>query len=247
MKGWVKVVLGVMAALLLLGIVAAVQLVRSGRWAEIRGFSGGMVGITRSAKTLERLDVDHPFKAPADGLIHEDRLLAYLAVCEAVKPAEGPYMDWMREHMGKKGDFKDAAEAIGFMARLMDTSAAELRKQKMSAREFAWLLDASKKARREAAEKAGAPMALELLQSLRKAAAAPGLDAALRTELTQKITRYEAWLGQGAGGLSPNAKLCLAHADRLKAADLGDLGEMIQGGMAQGGGRRGPRVRTSEQ
>jgi hypothetical protein len=238
MKGWVKVVLGILAALLLLGVIAAVQLVRSGRWAEIRGFSGGMVGITRSAKSLERLDAEHPFKAPADGLIPEDRLLAFLAVCEAVKPAEGPYMAWMREHMGKKGDFKDAAEAIGFMARLMDTAASELRKQGMSGREFAWLLDATRTARKEAAEKAGAPMALELLQSLRKAAAAPGLDAALRAELTGKIARYEAWLAQDGTGLSPNAKLCLAHADRLKAADLGDLGEMIQGGMVQGGGRR---------
>jgi hypothetical protein len=238
MKGWVKVLLGIGAALALLVVAAGVQLVRSGRWAEIRGFSGGMLEITRSAKTLEQLEADHPFRAPADGVIPAERLLAYLAVCEAVKPAEGPAQEWMQSHMGRKGDFKDAAEAVSFMARLMDTAATELRKQGMSGPEFAWILDATKRAQREAAEKAGSPMALELLESLRKAAAAPGLDAALAAELNQKIARYEAWLGQGGPGLSPNARLCLAHAERLNAADLGDLGEMIQGGLVRGGERR---------
>lgn len=240
MKGWVKVVLGIAATFLLLGAVGAVQLVRSGKWAEIKGFSSGMADITRSSKAMEKLDKEIPFAEPADGRLEEARLLAYLEVCEALAPAKDPAAAWLREHAGKQGDFKDATEAVGHMARLFETAAAELEKRRMTPREFAWITRAVKEARQEAAEKAGAPRALELLQDLRRAAADPGLSAPLKRDLQRRIEGYEAWLGKEQGPLSDNAKLCLAHGDRLKAAELGELGDIIRDGMAKGRGRRKP-------
>ncbi|MFN8009912.1 MAG: hypothetical protein U0P81_00770 [Holophagaceae bacterium] len=234
MKGWVKVLLGITATFLLLGTVGAVQLVRSGKWSEIKGFSSGMADITRSSKAMERLDQEHPFTEPADGKLAEPRLLAYLEVCEALAPAKDPAAAWMREHAGKKGDFKDAAEAIGHMARLFDRASTEFEKRGMTAREFAWITHTVKEARREAAEKAGSPKALELLQDLRRAAADPGMNPGLRAELKDRVQGYEAWLEAGRAPLSDNAKVCLAHEARLKAADLGELGEILREGMAKG-------------
>lgn len=234
MKGWVKVLLGIAATFLLLGIVGAVQLVRSGKWAEIKGFSSGMADISRSSKAMERLDREHPFVEPADGKLAEPRLLAYLEVCEALAPAKAPAAAWMRAHAGKKGDLKDAAEAIGHMARLFETASGELEKRGMTTREFAWITRAVKEGRQEAAEKAGSPKAVELLQDLRRAAADPGLSPALRRELRGRIEAYEAWLASGKGPLSDNAKLCLAYEARIQAADLGELGEILREGMAKG-------------
>jgi hypothetical protein len=242
MKGWVKVLLGITATFLLLGAVGAVQLVRSGKWAEIKGFSSGMADITRSSKAMERLDQEHPFVEPADGKLAEARLLAYLEVCEALAPAKDPAAAWMREHAGKKGDFKDAAEAIGHMARLFDTDSTEMEKRQMTTREFAWITQAVKEARQEAAEKAGSPKALELLQDLRRVAADPGLSPVLKQDLVRRIEGYEAWLAAGQGPLSDNAKLCKAHAERLKAADLGELGDILRDGMSKGRLRRSVTV-----
>jgi hypothetical protein len=230
MKSWMKIVLGIAATLACLLVLGAALLVRSGKWQEIRGFSGGMVKISRSAQAMERLDQEQPFKAPADGLLPEPRLIAYLDVCDALKPSEGPYLAWMREHMGKKGDFKDAAEAVTFMAGLLDTAAVELKARGMTAREFAWIHESVRRARKEAIDKAGSPLALEMLQDLRQAARDPGLDPARARDLDEKIRRYEARIQEGREPLSPNAKLCLAHAERLRAADLGELGDMIQSG-----------------
>ena len=238
MKGWMKIVLGIAATLAGLLALGFALLVRSGKWEQIQGFSGGMVKISRSTKALERLDQERPFQPPADGLLAEPRLLAYLEVCEALKPSEGPYVAWMREHMGKKGDFKDAAEAVNFMAGILDTAAVELKARAMSAREFAWIHEAVRQAQKEALGKTGSPLAEDLLLELRKAVQAKGLDEATRQGLERKLGRFEARLREDQQPLSPNGKLCRAHAERLRAADLGELGEVIQGGMAKGGRAR---------
>ena len=234
MKAWVKVLMGIGAALVLLVVIAAGMLVQSGHWKEIRGFSGGMVDITRSAKAMERLDKEQSYQEPADGRIPEARLVAYIEMGEALKPVEAPYSAWMEAHGGKKGDFKDAAEAITLMSHLMDTAAQQLAEHRMTAREFRWLHMAVRKARKEAGEKAGSPMALELLETLKRVSKAPGLEAPLRRELEQKISHYELWLEKGKGPLSFNAKLCLAHAEHLGAAELGEGGDIILRGMKKG-------------
>ncbi len=232
MKGWMKIVLGIAATLACLLVLGIALLVRSGKWEQIQGFSGGMVKISKSAKAMERLDRERPFRPPADGLLAEPRLLAYVEICEALKPSEGPYVAWMREHMGKKGDFKDAAEAVGFMARMLEIAAVELKARDMSAREFAWIHEAVRRAQKEALGKAGSPLAQELLQELRKAAQAKGLDEATRQELERKVDGFDVRLREDQQPLSPNGKLCRVHAERLRAADLGELGELIQGGVA---------------
>lgn len=234
MKTWLKVLLGIGAGLLLLVVIGAVLLIQSSHWKEIRGFSGGMMDLTRSAKAMERLDKQQSYQEPADGRIPEARLVAYMEMCEALKPVESPYSAWMEAHGGKKGEFKDAAEAITLMSRLMDTTAQQLAEHRMSAREFTWLHTAVRKARKEASEKAGSPMALELLETLKRMSKAPGLEPPMRRELEQKISHYEQWLEKGKGPLSFNAKLCLAHAERLGAAELGDGGDIILGGMKKG-------------
>ncbi len=244
MKTWAKVVAGFAAVLVLLCVLGGAALVGSGAWDNATRFGGGILQMKRSAEGLQALDKEFPFTPPAGGAVPEERLLAYATICEAVVPAAAPYDAWMRDHQGQKGDFRDAREELELMAALLDASCRALREQKMSAREFGWIRRAVEAAREEAAEKAGSPVAREMLETLRREAASPALPEAERKALQEKVARYEAALAQAGEPLSSNAALYLKHAERLKGCELGEFGGM----MLQGGGepRRQRRAGVGE-
>lgn len=240
MKTWTKGVLGCLALPVILVVGGIVALVATGKWKQVVGFGSGVLQLKHNAEILQSLDKEYPFTPPADGVIPEDRLGPYVAVCEAVKPVAAPYEAWFQAHQGQQGDFKDAQEAIGMTAVLMQSSMAALRSQKMSAREFGWIARAVDKARQEAAEKAGSPVAREMLSALRDAAKAPGLSETERKTLDEKIARYTESLKKSGLPLSSNGALYLKHAERLKAADLGEFGGILlqESGIKSRRGRR---------
>lgn len=234
MKTWVKVLLGLAAGIAVLLALALTLLVRSGRWEQVRSMAGGISQLKRGADDLERMQREHPFTPPADGLIPEPRLLAYLEVCETLQPFVKPYEAWMESHLGKQGDFKDAAEAIGFMGKVTTQAAEACRARGMSPQELAWLHRATRKAVEEAQAKGIAPELLELLEDLRRVAAEPGLRPSLRSELQRNLERHQAKALVRREPLSANATLCQLHADRIRRADLGDFAAVILEGAGKG-------------
>lgn len=234
MKTWVKVLLGLAGGVVLLVGLGMVLLVRSSRWEQVKGLAGGISQLKKGTEDLERMQRERPFQPPADGLIPEPRLMAYLVVCETLQPFVQPYQAWMESHAGQRGDFKDAAEAIGFMGTVVDRASAACRSQAMTPQELAWMHRAVRKAVEEAQGRSTATGLAELLQDLRRAVADPGLSGPLKAELQQKLAGHEARAATGATPLSANARLCLRHAERIQRADLGDFAALILEGTAKG-------------
>lgn len=237
MKTWVKVLVGLAAGIAALLALALTLLVRSGRWEQVRSMAGGISQLKRGAEDLERMQRELPFKAPDDGLIQEPRLVAYLEVCEALQPFVKPYEAWMESHLGKKGDFKDAVEAIGFMGKVTTQAAEVCRSKGMSPQELAWMHRSVRKAVEEAQKKVVAPEWTDLLKVLRKAAEDPGISLPLRKELQGKLERFEKKVEAAGEPLSANARLCVLHAERIRRADLGDFSSIILEGSGKRRGR----------
>lgn len=235
MRTWAKVLLGLGAAAILLVGLAAALLVRSGRWDQARQFAGGMTELTRSARAMEQMQKAQPFTPPAGGVIPEPRLLAYLEVCEALQPYVKPYETWMEAHAGKRGDFKDAADAVGFLGKVTSHAARLLRERAMTPQELAWLHRAVRKAQDEAIGRSAAPDLLDLMAGLRRAVADPGLSPALREELRGKLERQEAKHRAGQAPLSPNAVLCQAYEERIRKSDLKEFSALLLEGMGKDG------------
>lgn len=234
MKGWAKVLLGISAGFFLVIVLGLTLLFRSGRWEQVQRMAGGIFEMKRGAEDLERLQRERTFIPPADGLIPEQRLLTYLEVCETLQPFVKPYEAWMEAHAGKQGDFKDAVDALGFMGKVSSQSAEVLRAKGMTPHELAWIHRSTRKAVEEAQEKGASPELLELLGDLRKAVADPGISKALKTELQRKLGRFEGRIKAAGEPMSPNARLCLTHSDRIRRADLGDFAALILEGVAKG-------------
>jgi hypothetical protein len=238
MKTWVKVLLGIAAGVAALLALIVALMVRTGRWEQAKRFSGGMFRVTAGARALERYEKEHPFRIPPDGRISPERLEAYLEVCAALKPCEGPYKKWMAEHLGRKGDFKDAAEVLSFMGEAVGLLQRELGQRQMSTREFAWTHAAVREARRELAERSGSPKAAEALALLRRTAQDPQVPTGLRARLSAELERIEG----KAQGPSPNATLLEGRLERFTAVDPGDLADIFLGAVSQGSRTARPPV-----
>lgn len=234
MRTWVKVLLGIGAGFFLLIVLGATLLIRSGAWQHVERMGGGISQLKRGAEDLEQLQREQPFTPPADGLILEQRLLTYLEICEVLLPFVKPYEAWMEAHAGKQGDFKDAAEALGFLGKVTARSAEVLREKAMTPQELAWLHRSVRKAMEEAQGKGASPELLEMMADLRKAAQDPGIDRTLKAELQRKLERYGSRIIEAREPLSPNARLCLAHAERIRRAELGDFAALILEGAGKG-------------
>jgi hypothetical protein len=234
MRGWLKVLLGIGAGFLILFTLGITLLLRSGRWEQVQRMAGGIFELKRGAEDLERFQKERTFTPPADGLIPESRLLTYLEICESLQPFVKPYEAWIEAHAGKQRDFKDAVEALGFMGKVTRHSAEVLRAKGMTPHELAWLHRSVRKAVEEAQAKGSSPELVDMLGDLRKAAGDPGISKALKTELLRKLERQESRIKAAGEPMSPNARLCLAHSDRIRRADLGDFATLILEGAAKG-------------
>ncbi len=91
-----------------------------------------------------------PFTPPAGG-VAEDRLVAYLAVCERIKPFGDRVDAWETAHRvpGRRTAFK--AGAAGLVGAYLREFSLALQQQQMGPAEFAWIEDRMRQARTAAA------------------------------------------------------------------------------------------------
>ena len=242
MKGWLKVLVGILAAAVLCCLAGGALLVSGGRWDQIKSITGDTLKLKRSAEGLEAIQKELPYTPPADGVATPERLEAWLAVREALKPKADPFNAWAEAHQGQQGDFKDAGEAIRLISGLMGGTVEALRAQKMSPAEYRFLEKAMDAARSECESKGGGgPLASESLATLEALAKDPELPEAKRAQVAAEAQRLKEKIEAATEPLSVNATLYQRYGERIRATELGEFGRS----MMQGGGRhhdRGAKV-----
>ncbi len=239
MKTGAKIAVGILVTLLMLCVIGGILLYSSGALQKITKFAGGVSKIAKTAKSAEALDKAYAFTPPESGVVPEDRLEAYIAVCNQVKPVSEPYEKWFREHQNQSGDFKDAQDGLKMTSAIMNAYVIALTAQKMSPVEFRWIDAAMRKAARDASSAGSTSLERQMLATLEAQAAKPGLSEHDRRELKAKIDAFKAKLGEAAkpeSPLSPNVDLYERYASQLKACELGDFARSMVLGL--GGHRR---------
>ncbi len=240
MKTGSKVVMGVLAALLMLCAASGVALFVSGAGQKIRGFATGVVQVAGEAKGLDALNRKHPFSPPANGEVSEARLEAYIRACQELKPESDQYEAWFRahEHQGRgQGNFTEAGEAVGLVGGVMKAMAMALESQSMGPQEFHWIRRTMRKAQRDTAGRQGSALEHEMLEALQQVASAPGLDGGARKRLESEIQSFRKQISEGIRPLTANDELYLRYAGQLAACELGEETLSLVGGFE--GGPRG--------
>jgi hypothetical protein len=81
-----------------------------------------------------------PFTPPSAGIVPEERLQAYLDVCDRIKPAGDKIDEWEAAHAraGSKLVFKGGA--AGLVENFIDQFNLALQQQRMGPEEFAWIV-----------------------------------------------------------------------------------------------------------
>jgi len=144
-----KLLVGCLGIAALLMVLLAVG-VGIGGFALKRGVESAFGGLDEhrdATETLRRLETEHPFEVPADGVVTEDRLVRYLAVNDAaweelakwagemVQPGEGSGED------GPLGlrRLVSGAKALAGSTRARIVLAEALAREGMSLGEFTWI------------------------------------------------------------------------------------------------------------
>lgn len=247
MKTWAKVAIGLGAVLVLLCVLSGAALVSSGKLNQISGFAGNIMGMKNAGEGLEKLARDFPFTPPADGNVPEARLEEAIAISREIKAVSAPYDAWMETHQNQHGDFKDATEILGLLQKVLSVSVESMRQHKMSSAEFSWIMRQMEKAGEEAAEKTGAGLKGQMLDTLRSTEKSPGLSEASRKELEAKIADFEKQMNASGGELSSNGKLYLKYEEALKECALGEQTSLLLNNSGARGRRRAARAEVKVQ
>lgn len=243
MKGWSKVLVGILVVALLCCIAGAAMLFSGGRWEAIKGFTGDTMALKKNAEGLETLQKELPFTAPADGVVLAERLDAWLAIREALKPKADEFNAWEEAHRGKQGDFKDAREVIGLISAVMGESVAAMRAQKLSPAEYRFIERAMDEAREEVEAKGGGgALASESLATLESLARDTSLPEAKRAEIAAEANRLRAKVDAAGQPLSANGQIYRQYAARIRASELGEFGRS----MMESSGREHNRGRGTK-
>jgi hypothetical protein len=246
MKTGAKIAVGILVILLMLCVIGGILLYSSGYLQKFTHFAGGISKIAKTAKSAEALDKAFPFTPPESGAVPEDRLKAYMAVCNKVKPVSEPYEEWFREHQGQSGDFKDAQDGLRMTSSIMSTFVDALTAEKMSPVEFRWIDKAMRQASRDASRAGNTVLERQMLATLEAQAERPGLSGPDRRALRDQIEKYKARLGTGEktkGAVLANMELYQKYTDDLRACELGDFARSMVLGLGGGhGGRNHGRV-----
>ena len=227
MKTWAKVALGILATPVVLLIGGVSFLVVTGRLQAVTGLAGGALHIKRGVHRLQALDHQFPFTPPPDGRMSEARLLAYLKVCEAVRPVAAPFQAWVNAQRGRHGGLNEARTATTQLGDILDKSTRALVDQRMSPEEFQWFTSVLRRARQEVAEKAGSPVAREMLDTLHRLAQRTDLPALERQKLNQKIEAWDLDLRRAGQPLNGNDELYLKYQERIRTLDVDQFMENL--------------------
>jgi hypothetical protein len=221
-----KIAIGCLVALLVVCVIAAVVVFVAGRagWNMFGGFA-------KDAAAIQKLDQTYAFSEPADGVVTEARLQAYIAACAKVKPAIEKLQEFTKSKQGgSPGSWTDAKDAVKFTAAIITAMRQGLDEQKMSPKEFHFVGNAMKTASFGASETPGGQpldasqrQAKEMmLKNMEGLLANPGLPQEQRDEIQGQIEQIRQELEQ-APSTDPNVVLYLKYKDQLKQVDLQGL------------------------
>jgi hypothetical protein len=156
-----------------LGAIVAAIAIGVGGLALFRGVqsvAGGVEEHQQASEQLAELQREHPFEAPADGVVSPDQLRRFVDVTDQAWADMEPWADDLRDLERRSqdessrpglGDVMAGARAVGGMARARLALADALADHDMSLGEFAWtglsLARASEARERPADARAGIP------------------------------------------------------------------------------------------
>lgn len=238
MKTGARWAVGVLAGVLLVCILSGTWFFGSRSGQSVRQFGVGLAGLIANARSLEKIEKASTFVPPASGEVTGERLVAYIAVCEAVKPVADRYGAWMRAHGGqrhKQGDFREAGEVVTLIGEFMKAFAGALEGQSMDTREWAWIGQAMRRAGLGAAHKGVSELDRALLEALEEAASKPGLSTGDREALQLKVEGFRKEFDARALPPTPNEALYLKHAKELEACALGEDARDLTAGFGASG------------
>ncbi len=160
--------------LIFVGVIGLGVAVTVGGVALKRGFDSAMGSVEdhrEATETLQRLEREHPFQPPEDGVVREAQVQEYLAVARDAWQEMEPWAEDLRDlkndaranrgAMDRLKEVATGAKAVGGFARSRLALASALEDHDLSLGEFAWtgltLSKASEALERGNAEASGIP------------------------------------------------------------------------------------------
>ncbi len=254
MKTWAKVAIGCLIVLVILCLVLAVVFFAGGTWLKnkIGGFFGGAVKAGQNIAAIQKLDQQYRFSEPQDGIMREDRLKAFLGVCQNVKSAADPYKEQLdaMEQSSNKGDMGQAKKLVEAASAISAALREGLAGAKMSPSEYRWIQNTAYGALEAGSESGGNLEGQEGLQAMTKASIDilepqlqnPSLTPEQRQSLQDQIAQLKAQLGgqsASSGGESGNAALAAKYKEQLESYDVRSFIEMGLSGQGLRHGVKG--------
>ena len=223
MKKVEKIALGIAAALLLCCLLSlALVLFSKSSVATMKFFAD----LEKQTASIRALDKTFPFSPPADGLLREDRLQAFLDLCCAVKPAADAvdtYQKGTRPKTDKEGLlFKGAPVALD--ADLLKAMAPALEAQRMGPSEFQWIANQLEYAKAYSADSRQVSEMRRVIDHLKQTEESRDLTPRQKKQIEDQIRQMEPLVGAVA---EANAALCKRYADRIIACSLGERSRIV--------------------
>jgi hypothetical protein len=135
---------GILALLVIIGIVVAI--VAGGMFAsrKLDEFSGGFEAQQEASETVQELEREHPFTPPADGIVRPDRAEKFFDVTDDAWEDMREWVDEMRERgedidsRGGQAGFGDAMAGLQGLGRSRVALSEALEGNDMAVSEYIW-------------------------------------------------------------------------------------------------------------
>jgi hypothetical protein len=225
MKTAEKFALGFAVALLLgcLGSIVAVWITGAGR-----SFFKPAIEVLTQARRVSELTRKYPFRPPADGIVPEGRLVAYLGVCAKAKPSSDPLDGWLKGPRKGGGPARVADRPFlrGEGASMATAFLRDLEKgldgEKMSFDEFLWIRNRLLYASAGPPDSGREDKVREEIEELRKMAGDPQTPAVAKKSLEEHIKLLEALPWFSGPASQANRALFARYEDRIAASQISD-------------------------
>lgn len=126
----------VIFGLVLLAIGTAAAIFGPRLYREGRAMVAPIAAMARAEDQLQSLNEDFPYQPPADGLVPEDRLEAFLAIRRDLKPRYESWGELVRRVERDGDSWQAAKEVLEATSEILTAQIATLRSHEMSQKEF---------------------------------------------------------------------------------------------------------------